>query len=150
MRSLTENGLTANHQNPLDLKHRLQKFQSRERESASRLAATVEEGVSSRSWGSVMQLCERLSRETLCKDLLQQGRRSVCLCLFFLHFPFFATCHATLIRSGCTTGLLVTPVMFCPDLLWTPQTPITCSSVLSFLLKTCCSTCTVRTRVPKV
>jgi hypothetical protein len=69
MRSLWSDGLDANVEHPRALKSRVQNYKNREREAASRLAATVEEGVSSRSWGGVMQLCQQCSKDAVSKKM---------------------------------------------------------------------------------
>jgi hypothetical protein len=52
IRLLEHNGVV--HDNPNDLKHRIQGFLKRERQSAVRSHERIDEGVNRKSWGSVM------------------------------------------------------------------------------------------------
>jgi hypothetical protein len=125
-------GLDANAEHPRAFKSRVQNYKYRERETASRLAATVEEGVCSRSWGGVMQLCQQWSKDAVSKNMEEHGRRCVCMSsnAWFLCIFVCDTCHALLKWCSYSTGSPATPAMSCQDSAWTPQTQMTSSSVL--------------------
>jgi hypothetical protein len=127
MRSLRADGLDANAEHPRAFKSRVQNYKYRERETASRLAATVEEGVCSRSWGGVMQLCQRWSKDAVSKNMEEHGRRCVCMSsnAWFLCIFVCDTCHALLKWCSYSTGSPATPAMCCQDSAWTRQTQMT-------------------------
>ena len=76
MRLLEQNGV--HHANPNELKRRIQGFLKRLKQTAATSDEDIDEGVSSTSWGRVMQICEDLSKEKVHQQLSNDGRRRDC------------------------------------------------------------------------
>jgi hypothetical protein len=76
MRLLEQSGV--HHANPNELKRRIQGFLKRLKQTAARSDEGIDEGVSSKSWGRVMQVCEEFSKEKVRQQLRNEGRRREC------------------------------------------------------------------------
>ena len=76
MRLLEQSGV--HHANPNDLKNRIQAFLKHMKQSAARSDEMIEEGVSRKSWGSVMQVCAEFSKDKVHHQLRTEGRRREC------------------------------------------------------------------------
>ena len=76
MRLLEQSGV--HHANPNELKRRIQGFLKRLKQTAARSDEGIDEGVSSKSWGRVMQVCEEFSKEKVHQQLSNDDRRRDC------------------------------------------------------------------------
>ncbi len=71
------------HDNPNDLKHLIQGFFKRERQTVGLSHERIDEGVIRKSWGSVMQLCDQFSKDEVHLQLSKDDLRWECLPLHF-------------------------------------------------------------------
>jgi hypothetical protein len=76
MRLLEQNGV--DHANPNELKRRIQGFLKRLKQTAATSDDGIDEGVSNKSWGRVMQVCEDFSKEKVYQQLSNDDRRRDC------------------------------------------------------------------------
>ncbi len=148
MRLLEQSGV--HHENPNDLKHRIQGFLKRLKQTVARSDEVIDEGVSSKSWDRVMQVCVDFSKEQMHLQLSNEVRRRECS-------PLDCSCVAvqcdhhtywTLAAPACHS-FSTTRGMSSQFFLWTQPTQIVSSSVLSSLecrqTEHKVSTCTVLT-----